>query len=109
MLRRVLAWVALIFFIFILVNLLFIHFYPTESATVFLIYVLIFIFGSKKNLFQTNPMQISENENGEQPEDSSLSEDLDTPEDSDLPETPCTPESTGIPENSGSYGNDAGK
>lgn len=52
MLKRILAWIALIFFLFIVVNILFIHVYVTESATVFLLYVLFFFFGSKRNLFQ---------------------------------------------------------
>lgn len=53
MLKRVLAWIALIFFLFIVVNILFIHVYVTESATIFLLYVLFFFFSSKRNLFQT--------------------------------------------------------
>lgn len=52
LLKRVLAWIALIFFLFIVVNILFIHVYVTESATIFLLYVLFFFFGSRKNFFQ---------------------------------------------------------
>lgn len=75
LLKRVLAWIALIFFIFIVVNILFIHVYVTESATVFLIYALVFLFGSKRNLFQSNPMQQPDGEIPGQPETPDISED----------------------------------
>ena len=100
MLRRILAWIALVFFIFIVVNLLFIHFYPTESATVFLIYVLIFIFGTKSNLFQTRSTQISGGGGDEQPEGSDFSEESGVPENSASSENPCVPENSATTENS---------
>ncbi len=65
MLKRVLAWIALIFFIFIVVNILFIHIYVTESVTIFLLYALVFIFGSKGNLFKTDPMPNRSNDSPE--------------------------------------------
>lgn len=66
MLRRVLAWIALLFFIFIVVNILFIHVYVTESATIFLIYTLIFMFGTKGKLFGANSMQKLDSENSDE-------------------------------------------
>lgn len=94
MLRRFLAWIALVFFIFIVVNLLFIHFYPTESATVFLIYVLIFIFGTKTNLFQASSSQISCGGGDEQPEGSEFPEESGVPENSALTENTCASENS---------------
>jgi hypothetical protein len=35
MLKRVLAWIALIFLLLIITNILFIHVYVTESVTIF--------------------------------------------------------------------------
>ena len=57
MLKRVLAWIALLFFIVIVVNILFVHVYVMESVTVFMIYTLVFIFGTRINLFQTSSVQ----------------------------------------------------
>lgn len=48
MLKRVLAWIALIFLLLIITNILFIHVYVTESVTIFLLYVLILYFGRKR-------------------------------------------------------------
>jgi hypothetical protein len=67
LIRRILAWIALLFFIFIVANILFIHIYVTESVTIFLIYTLVFMFGYGKNLFQPNPVQNRSMENPEQP------------------------------------------
>jgi hypothetical protein len=72
------AWIALLFFIFIVVNILFIHVYVTESAAIFLIYVLIFMFGSKRNLFQSNPSQNHVNANPEQADNSEVPESIDS-------------------------------
>ena len=49
MLRRVLAWLALIFLLAVIVNILFIHVLVTESVIVFCLYVLVFFFGSNRN------------------------------------------------------------
>jgi len=48
MLKRVLAWIALIFLLLIITNILFIHVYVTESVTIFLLYVLILYFGRNR-------------------------------------------------------------
>jgi Ca2+/Na+ antiporter len=48
MIRRILAWIALIFLLLIITNILFIHVYVTESVTIFLLYVLVLYFGRNR-------------------------------------------------------------
>lgn len=47
MLRRVFAWVLLIGFVLLLLNILFIGFYRTLSAFIYIVIALAFIFTSK--------------------------------------------------------------
>ena len=49
--RRIIAWIALVFFIVIVANILFIHVYVTESVIVFMLYALFFFFVHNKNSF----------------------------------------------------------
>ena len=64
--KRIFAWIALIFFVFYVVNILFLHFYVTASATVFLMYVLVFYFGNRRGLYSNTQHNIDDNpENGE--------------------------------------------
>jgi predicted membrane protein len=46
--KRILAWIALVIFILIMVNMMFIHYRVTESITVFLLYVLFFFYYDKR-------------------------------------------------------------
>lgn len=48
MIKRILAWIALIFLLLIITNILFIHVYVTESVTIFLLYVLFLYFGRNR-------------------------------------------------------------
>ena len=43
--KRIMAWIALIFLLLIIVNILFIHILVTESVVIFLLYVLVIYFG----------------------------------------------------------------
>lgn len=46
--KRILAWAALLFFLLIVINMMFIHYRVTETLTIFLLYVLFFFFYSKR-------------------------------------------------------------
>jgi len=46
--RRILAWIALVFLLLIIANILFIHLYVTESVTIYLLYVLVLYFGRNR-------------------------------------------------------------
>lgn len=48
MLRRVFAWVTLIGFIFLMVNLFFLQTHQTESLIAYIAIVILFLFTSKK-------------------------------------------------------------
>lgn len=52
--KRIFAWFALILFLLIIVNIMFLHYYVTESATLFLIYVLVFFFGPGRKWLQSS-------------------------------------------------------
>ncbi len=60
--RRIIAWVALVLFIAIVANILFIHVYVTESAIIFLLYVIFFFFIYNKNSFLYSPTDPMDNE-----------------------------------------------
>lgn len=49
--RRIIAWIALVIFIAIVINILFIHIYVTESVIIFMLYFLFFFFVYNKNSF----------------------------------------------------------
>jgi Ca2+/Na+ antiporter len=70
MLKRVLAWIALIFLLLIITNILFIHVYVTESATIFLLYVLILYFGRKRKHIAEGTGDEEMDSQLEKPEDS---------------------------------------
>lgn len=60
--RRVFAWIALVFFIAIVVNILYIHVYVTESAIAFMLYFLFFFFVRNKNSFLYSSGKLQNNE-----------------------------------------------
>lgn len=46
--KRILAWIALILFLALFVNVLFIHYRVTESLTILMLYALFFFFYKKR-------------------------------------------------------------
>ena len=60
--RRIIAWIALILFIAIVVNILFIHVYVTESVIVFICYALFFFFVYNKDSFLNSSVNTQDNE-----------------------------------------------
>ena len=75
MIKRILAWIALIFFLLIVANILFIHVYVTESVTIFLIYVLVVYFGRNRR-YETGGLE--DGEMGDQPAEPETAPDSET-------------------------------
>lgn len=46
--KRILAWTALVIFVLILINLMFIHYHVTESLMICILYALFFFFYGKR-------------------------------------------------------------
>lgn len=69
--RRVLAWIALIVFLALFINILFIHYRVTESATILMLYVL-FFFYYKKRQDRTDSFPSVEKDNSE-PDEANVS------------------------------------
>jgi len=63
--RRIIAWIALIIFIAIVINILFINIYVTESVIVFMLYFLFFFFVRNKNSFLYKKPELNESETEE--------------------------------------------
>ncbi|HEY8500121.1 MAG TPA: hypothetical protein VIL89_05845 [Clostridia bacterium] len=70
MIKRILAWIALIFLLLIITNILFIHVYVTESVTIFLLYVLVLYFGRNKEHITESTGDEETDSQPEKPEDS---------------------------------------
>lgn len=94
--KRIIAWIALIFFIAIVVNILFVHVYVTESVTIFMLYFLFFFFWYNKKNTDVNksitPENMEDDENIESLENQGDCESLEPQaenldaEDNDIPD-----------------------
>ena len=68
-LKRVGAWILLILFVLLVANILFIGFYATASAYVYVVIALVFLFGHKKLFSYQEPVDQElgpDEENGEE-------------------------------------------
>ena len=75
--KRILAWIALIVFLLLFVNVLFIHYRVTESVTILMLYVLFFFYYKRR---QDNTEDNTEfNKDKNKPKESDAS-DENTPE-----------------------------
>jgi Ca2+/Na+ antiporter len=83
MIKRFLAWIALVFLLLIITNILFIHVYVTESVTIFLLYVLVLYFG-RNRVHETGGA--GNEETGENPEAPETTEDSDNGKNTGAPE-----------------------
>ncbi|NLY17962.1 MAG: hypothetical protein GX045_03175 [Clostridiaceae bacterium] len=64
--QRIIAWIALVLFLLIVINILFIHIYVTESVIVFMLYFFYFFFVRNRNsfLYYAREMPDPESEKG---------------------------------------------
>lgn len=68
--KRILAWIALIVFVALLVNVMFIHYHVTESLTIMMFYVLFLIYKKR----QDNAVGFTEENKTDEPENSAITD-----------------------------------